>query len=111
MKQGTFIFDINKIVDFIFSNSNDRTSDVEITENFVYDDDNAKMLPTTKEVKEVKVNDNSNQNTIKYDLIKMFIEILDAVEDPTAMSLGQGITFNTMNAYELIKEIKPNDNE
>jgi hypothetical protein len=27
------------------------------------------------------------------------------------MSLGQQITYNTMQAYELIKDIKDNDNE
>ena len=41
----------------------------------------------------------------------LFIDILDAVEDTNAMTLGQKITYNTMQAYELIKDIKNNDNE
>ena len=108
---NTLIFDINKITDFVFGNPNDRTNEVEITESYVYDKDEDKMIPNTKEVKEVKVNDYTGQNTIRYDLVKMFIDILDAVEDVQVMSLGQKITFNTMQAYELIKDIKNNDNE
>ena len=111
MKQNTFIFDINKITDFVFGNPNERTNDVEITENYVFDKVLDKMIPNTKEVKEVKVNDYTGQNTIRYDLVKTFIDILDAVEDPNIMSLGQSITYNTMQAYELIKDIKNTDNE
>jgi hypothetical protein len=111
MKQNTFIFDINKITDFVFGNPNERTNDVEITENYVFDKKLDKMIPNTKEVKEVKVNDYTGQNTIRYDLVKTFIDILDAVEDPNIMSLGQSITYNTMQAYELIKDIKNTDNE
>lgn len=111
MKKNTFIFDINKITDFVFGNPNERTNDVEITENYVFDKELDKMIPNTKEVKEVKVNDYTGQNTIRYDLVKTFIDILDAVEDPNIMSLGQIITYNTMQAYELIKDIKNTDNE
>lgn len=111
MKKNTIIFDINKITDFIFGNPNDRISDVEITESYKYDTEHGKMIPNAREVKEVKVNDNTSQNTIRYDLIKMFIDILDGVEETQYMTLGQNITFNTMQAYELIKDIKDNDNE
>ena len=107
----TLIFDINKITDFVFGNPNDRTNEVEITESFVFDKKLDKMIPNAKEVKEVKVNDNTGQNTIRYDMVKTFIDILDAVEDTNAMTLGQKITYNTMQAYELIKDIKNNDNE
>jgi hypothetical protein len=69
------------------------------------------MLPNTREVKEVKVNDYTGQNTIRYDMLKMFIDILDSIEDPKVMTMGQNITLNTMKAYELIKDINENDNE
>lgn len=111
MKTDTLIFDVNNITSFVFGNPNDRTNEVEITESYVYDKESDKMIPNTKEVKEVKVNDYTGQNTIRYDLVKTFIDILDAVEDPKVMSLGQQITLNTMQAYELIKDIKTNDNE
>lgn len=110
MKQDTLIFDINKMMDFVFE-VNDRTSDVEISETYVYDEEAEKMVPQVKEVKEVKLNDTTNQQTIRYDLLKSFMETLDSIEDPKIMSLGQNIVFNTMQAYELIKDIKQNDNE
>ena len=112
MQQGdtNLIFDINKISEFVFGDSNKRNSEVEITENFVYDKETDKMIPNTREVKEVKVTDFTGQNTIKYDMIKMFIDILDSIDDVKAMSLGQSITLNTLESYELIKEIKQDNN-
>ena len=68
------------------------------------------MIPNTREVKEVKVTDFTGQNTIKYDMIKMFIDILDSIDDVKAMTLGQSITLNTLESYELIKEIKQDNN-
>lgn len=113
MKRGNtnLIFDINKITEFIFGDPNKRHSEVEITENFVYDRDGKKMIPNTREVKEVKVGDFTGQNTIKYDMIRMFIDILDGIEDDNIMTLGQAITLNTMESYELIKELKQDNNE
>ena len=111
MKTDGLIFDINKITEFVFGNPNDRTSDVEITETSVYDEENNKMVPNIREVKEVKQNDYTGQNTIRYDMVKTFIEILDGVEDTNIMTLGQAITFNTMKAYELIKDVNETDNE
>ena len=111
MNNSPYIFDINKITEFVFGNPNDKTNEVEITEHYIYDKDSNAMIPNTREVKEVKVNDYTGQNTIRYDLVKTFIDILDAVEDPKVMSLGQQITYNTMQAYELIKDIKDSDNE
>ena len=113
MQQGdtNLIFDINKISEFVFGDPNKRNSEVEITENFVYDKETDKMIPNTREVKEVKVTDFTGQNTIKYDMIKMFIDILDSIEDPKVMSMGQNITLNTLKAYELIRDINDNENE
>ena len=111
MKTDGLIFDINKITEFVFGNPNDRTSDVEITELSVYDNETSKMVPNTREVKEVKQNDYTGQNTIRYDMVKTFIEILDGVEDTNIMTLGQAVTFNTMKAYELIRDINETDNE
>lgn len=105
-KNSTLIYDINKMCDFIFGNPNDKTSEVEITENYEYNKESNEMVPATKTIKEVKVGDYSGQNTMRYDMIKMFIEILNDIEDPKLMTLGQGITLNTMEAYELIKDIK-----
>ena len=105
MNNSPYIFDINKITEFVFGNPNDKTNEVEITEQYVYDKDSKSMIPNTREVKEVKVNDYTGQNTIRYDMVKMFIDILDSIEDPAVMTMGQNITLNTMKAYELIKDV------
>lgn len=113
MKKGetNLIFDINKISEFVFGDSEKRNSEVEITENFIYDRDEKKMIPNTREVKEVKIKDDVGKFSIRYDLIKMFIDIMDSVEDLSSISLGQEVTLNTMEAYELIKDLKQNNDE
>lgn len=111
MNNEQYIFDLNNITNFVFGNPNDKTNEVEITEHYAYDKDSKTMLPSTREVKEVKVNDYTGQNTIRYDMIKMFIDILDNIEDPKIMSMAQKITVNTMKAYELIKDINEVNNE
>ena len=111
MTSTPYIFDLNNITSFIFGNPNDKTNEAEITENFVYDKDAKSMIPNTREVKEVKVNDYTGQNTIRYDMIRMFIDILDSIEDPKVLTMGQNITLNTLKAYELIKDINEENNE
>lgn len=111
MKNVPYIFDINRITEFVFGNPNDKTNEVEITEHYVYDKDSKTMIPNTREVKEVKVNDYTGQNTIRYDMVKMFIDILDSIEDENVMTMGQNITLNTMKAYELIKDVNEESNE
>ena len=46
-KTNTFIFDINKITYFVYGNPNDTTSEAEITENYMYDADEDKLIPNT----------------------------------------------------------------
>jgi hypothetical protein len=111
MTNSPYIFDLNNITSFIFGNPNEKTNEVEITDNFVYDKDTKSMIPNTREVKEVKVNDYTGQNTIRYDMIRMFIDILDSIEDPKVLTMGQNITLNTLKAYELIKDINEENNE
>ena len=95
MTNTPYIFDLNNITSFIFGNPKEKNS----------------MIPNTREVKEVKVNDYTGQNTIRYDMIRMFIDILDSIEDPKVLTMGQNITLNTLKAYELIKDINEENNE
>lgn len=102
---NTLIYDINKICEFVFGNPNEKSSEVEILERLDYDDEGNEMKPSFKEVREVKTHDYTGQNSIRYSLIKSFIDTLDMVEDINEMTLGQEITYNTMESYELIKDI------
>ena len=111
MNSTSYIFDLENITNFVFGNPNEKTNEVEITEEYVYDKESNQMIPNTRQVKEVKVNDYTGQNTIRYDLVRMFVDILDSIEDPKVLTMGQNITLNTLKAYELIKDINDNDNE
>jgi hypothetical protein len=104
---SNFIYDLDAIMDFVFGGTNERTSDVEITETQVKDD-NGKLETESRITREVK-STNSNKQTISYDMIKLFMDVLDNVEidqEIAPLSLGQKMVINTMANYGLIKEIK-----
>lgn len=103
------VFDINSITDFVFGNPNDRTSEVEIIESYDYDKDEKKMIPSTRQVKEVKVNDYTGQNSLRYDIIKSLMDKLDTVEDLDTMTLGETITLNTMEHNGFIIDTTENE--
>ena len=89
-----------------FADDGIRSNDVEITESQTRDDD-GKLITDSRITREVKSTD-SNKQTIRYDIIKTFMEVLDNVEieqDATPLSLGEKMVINTMGNYGLIKEI------
>jgi hypothetical protein len=107
-QEPKFIFDLEKITDFIFGNPNDKTNEVEITEKYVYDDALNTLKLNDKQVKEVKVNDYTGQNTIRYDLVRMMIDMIDGVDmfdEQEEMTLGQTLTWNTFQAYGFLKDV------
>lgn len=106
---SNFIYDLDNIRDFVFGSGggNERTSDVEITETQVRGE-NGKLETESRITREVK-STNSNKQTINYDIIKLFMDVLDNVEidqEIAPLSLGQKMVLNTMANYGLIKEIK-----
>ena len=106
---SNFIYDLDNIRDFVFGSGggNERTSDVEITETQVRGE-NGKLETESRITREVK-STNSNKQTINYDIIKLFMDVLDNVEidqEIAPLSLGQKMVLNTMAIYGLIKEIK-----
>ena len=103
------VFDINSITDFVFGNPNDRASEVEIIESYDYDKDEKKMIPSTRQVKEVKVNDYTGQNSLRYDIIKSLMDKLDTVEDLDTMTLGETIALNTMEHNGFIIDTTENE--
>jgi hypothetical protein len=104
---SNLIYDLDAINDFIFGNDEGRSSDVEITETQVRNEEG--QLETQNKIsREVKSTD-ANKLTIRYDLIKMFMDTLDNVEidqELAPVSLGQKMVLNTMGSYGLIKEIE-----
>lgn len=104
---SNLIYDLDGIKDFIFGNENGRSSDVEITETQVRNG-KGQLETESRVTREVKSTD-SNRQTIRYDMIKMFMDVLDNVEidqEIAPLSLGQKMVLNTMGSYGLIKQIE-----
>lgn len=105
--KSNLIYDLDGIKDFIFGDDDGRSSDVEITETQVKND-NGKLETESRITREVKSTD-TNRQTIRYDMIKMFMDVLDNVEinqELAPLSLGQKMVLNTMGSYGLIREIE-----
>lgn len=103
------VFDLNEIKKFVFEEDVDlnKTRDSEITETWGVNDEGKQEL-LSKVVHEVKGSDFSGKQTIRYDLLKTFMQTLDNIEFDTSitpMSLGERMVLNTMVNYGLIKEI------
>lgn len=104
---SNLIYDLDGIKNFVFSEDDGRSSDVEITETQIRND-KGKLETETRVTREVKSTD-TNRQTIRYDMIKMFMDILDNVEldqEIAPLSLGQKMVLNTMASYGLIKQIE-----
>lgn len=104
---SNLIYDLDGIKDFIFGDDNGRSSDVEITETQTRNN-KGKLETSTRVTREIKSTD-TNRQTIRYDMVKMFMDILDNVEldqEIAPLSLGQKMVLNTMGSYGLIKEIE-----
>lgn len=104
---SNLIYDLDNIREFIFGSADGRSSDVEITETQVRNDD-GKLETESRITREVKSID-SNKQTISYDMIKMFMDILDNVEIDQGiapLSLGQKMVLNTLGSYGLIRQIE-----
>lgn len=109
MKEGNFIFDLEKIMDFVFNSENERPTDTEITEQYAADENTKNMYLANRMIHEVKGGDSSNSYTIRYDMMKMFIDTLSNIEMDeevdVPMTFGESAIFNTLCAYGMIKKI------
>ena len=98
-------YDLSAIVNFIFDEGG-RDNSVEITETQVADD-GGKLVTETKVTHELKSTD-SNKYTIKYDMIKMFMDVMNNVEidqDMMPLSFGETMILNTMLSEGLVKQV------
>lgn len=101
--EGNYILDLDNIIKFCFD-SNDKTSDSEITEVYVTDENSKNLTLTSKQLREVKSGDVSSKHTVKYDLVKTFIADLMDI-DEHAMTFGDSVIVNTMLNAGLLKQI------
>lgn len=120
MNKKTFILDLNNITSFVFGDANERTNDTEITEIYSPEEGftetgdglivpqtiSSNLILSNRTIREVK-SSNSDKFQIKYDMVKMFITLLnDENFDPNNLTIGQQLIFNTMLSYGLIKEVE-----
>lgn len=103
-----YVLDLENIMKFVFESETQRDSESEITEMYLLDEESKDMVLNTKQLREVKGGDTTPKSTIRYDMIKMFIDtLLDLdVSENSQWSFGEALIFNTMAENELIKEIK-----
>ena len=109
-----YVLNLNEIMRFVFDDNVGRNVDSEITETYVNTD--AGILKLDNKIsREIKTKgDNSAQFTIRYDLIKLFInsllEIPADMEEGMTLSLGESLIINTMLNENLLSVIKINEN-
>lgn len=107
-KDSNFTINIDNLIDFIFEGSDDRTTDSEITETYVMDDDTKKMDVINKQVREVKGDkDNSPKDTIRYDLFKTFLTILNDSDfkETGMLTLSESMVFNSLLSKNIIEVV------
>ena len=102
------IFNLERIVDFVFDNEHGSNGDSEITELYIMDDKSKNMQLSTKQLREIKGNDITPQQSIRYELVKMMLDNIIAIEGEEA-TFGNSVVINTMLSEGLITEIKESE--
>lgn len=103
--KGDYILDLEKITEFIFEPSNEIASDSEITELYMVNDMENELELNSKQLREVKSNNDSNRYGVRYDLIKGMIDVMLMI-DPEDVTFGEAVVMNTLLTNEMIKEIE-----
>jgi hypothetical protein len=104
-EKRAYILNIGEIIDFVFNDYADKNSDSEINEIYTIDDDTKNLSLTTKQIREVKSDEMTNCQTVRYDLMKMLIDRLLNMDD-NEITFGDTIVINTMLSEGLITEVK-----
>ena len=103
-----YFLDINNIIQWVLNPSSPTNSLKETEINEGYDtNDNGDLTMMTKVVRELKTN-NSQNDTIRYDFIKLLLTpFLDVNQDVTMIkgSFRNTVIFNTLIKMEFLKEI------
>ncbi len=100
-----YAMNLQKIADFCLVSDKLKNKESEVTEGYEVTDENGPEL-VSKVVREIKTNGNPQNDTIKYDLIRIFIDvILSADGILPEMTIGMKIAFNTMLENDFLYEI------
>ena len=100
-----YAMNLQKIADFCLVSDKLKNKESEVTEGYEVTDENGPEL-VSKVVREIKTNGNPQNDTINYDLIRIFIDvILSADGILPEMTIGMKIAFNTMLENDFLYEI------
>jgi hypothetical protein len=105
-KKISYVLDMDNVMKFIFDLNSQRDTDSEILEVYTVDDETGELVLTSKQLRELKGGDNTSKSTIRYDMFKMFIDMISDLEMDGVNSFGESIIFNTMINEGLIKEVE-----
>lgn len=103
--------DLQKLESYCFK----EDSQTEITEG--YDTTNGDMKATSKVIREIKAPGNSQGNTVRYDLIKMFLSVIlnkvqpvfGTIDREQSLDFSFNVSFNTLVNEGILIEIKEKD--
>ena len=100
-----YAMNLQKIADFCLVSDKLKNKESEVTEGYEVTDDNGPEL-VSKVVREIKTNGNPQNDTIKYDLIRIFIDVVLGAESILPeMTTGMKIAFNTLLENDFLYEI------
>lgn len=104
MDEKELIYDFNAITQFIF-NSNDDEIVSEISEQYARNEVEEMDL-LGKTITETKGSKDSNEMTMRYDLLKYFMSIINDIEYGNNLTFGQKLALNSFFAQGFVKECK-----
>lgn len=108
----SYALNMEKILDFVFESQNEKNAELEVAQRYETNSNGEQELVTT-EKREVKGKGNTAIDTIKYDLIKSFLDNLSQFpvhennsENIMPLTVLNIIVFNTMINEGFLIEIK-----
>lgn len=107
-KTDTYVYDLDAIMNYVFTDDGKRNNDSEITETYIADESSGQLSLVNKQLREVKGSDNSNKNTIRYDLMKFFMDQLNnfVANDDVQSTIGEAMILNTMLHNGFVKIVE-----
>ena len=106
MEKVSYVLDMDNIMKFIFESDTQRDTDSEITEVYMTDEDTNELTLATKQLRELKGGDNTSKATMRYDMMKMSIDMISEIELDGTSTFGESLIFNTMLNEGMIKEVE-----
>lgn len=104
--------DISAIERLCFKSDNENSNSIEVTEGFEKSELGNLDL-SSKVIREVKSTGNAQNDTMRYDLFKMFLAVVletrqfpyGSIENELKFDIAFNIAFNTLLTYKVIYEI------